>query len=279
MKGKRIPREHFVHLAPHNIDEQVNVNHNGCSAGLDTKRRLYIKRSRKNGRDIILAYCHHCGCSGVVMERPQKIKRAVRTECVPATSNVRDVSMPYDVTRDEGCWPLLGRRWVRQADLTDEEIKRYGLCYSELYDRIIIPIYNDGQKLSGWIGRRLAGDGPKYIYKGKAELKYYMVITKPDSSSVCIVEDILSCIRVGRYMNATALCGTTINDKLLVKLSKYSSVLIYLDDDNQDVRSKQRVLKNKLDLLVDSVTIIHSNGIDPKELSDSSLKELLLKHT
>ena len=71
----RIPHKDFEHHVPDSLGEQVNVNHVACTAGLDTKKRLYIKRTEKNGRDIILAYCHHCGFSGVRMESSHKIKK------------------------------------------------------------------------------------------------------------------------------------------------------------------------------------------------------------
>lgn len=272
---RRINTKDFKHLAPDVVGEQVNVNHANCPAGTDTKRRLYIKRTRKNGRDIILAYCHHCGLSGVAMGDKQKVKRSREHSGVSTSGDIGNVRMPYDVTGDESQWPYAARSWVRQAALTSEEVKKYGMVYSELYDRVIVPIYNGGEGLSGWIGRRLKGDGPKYLYEGKSDLKFYAVCLKSDSSWVCVVEDILSCIRVSRHMNCIALCGTTVTDKVLVKLSKYSNVLIYLDDDNFDVRKKQRLLKTKLSSLCDNVYLVHSNGTDPKELDDSTLKDLL----
>lgn len=43
--------------------DQVNVNHKECPSGVDTKRRLYLKRI-DGGK--VLGYCHHCGSKGLL---------------------------------------------------------------------------------------------------------------------------------------------------------------------------------------------------------------------
>ena len=46
------------------LGQQTHRNHAGCSAGLDTKHRLYIKRVVGG----IVAYCQHCNDKGFVRE-------------------------------------------------------------------------------------------------------------------------------------------------------------------------------------------------------------------
>lgn len=48
--------------------EQVRCNHIDCPAGEDKKQRLYVKRPADNAQ-IMIAYCHNCGCYGVVKSR------------------------------------------------------------------------------------------------------------------------------------------------------------------------------------------------------------------
>jgi hypothetical protein len=52
----------------------------------------------------------------------------------------------------------------------------------------------------------------------------------------------------------------------------YNDFIVFLDDDNAQVKKQQVVLKNRLESF-GNVCIIHSGGIDPKEMSD---KELIL---
>ena len=60
-----IDRKLILANAPSNIGQQVSINHAGCSAGNDTKHRLYIKRTDRG----IVAYCHHCSESGFANDK------------------------------------------------------------------------------------------------------------------------------------------------------------------------------------------------------------------
>jgi len=56
---------------------------------------------------------------------------------------------------------------------------------------------------------------------------------------------------------------------------RYLHAVVFLDDDNREVKRKALEAKRKLELIVPKVTVYHSGGTDPKETSDSELKRIL----
>jgi len=56
-------------------------------------------------------------------------------------------------------------------------------------------------------------------------------------------------------------------------VSGYEEYVIFLDDDNADVRRQELILKNRLDVF-GKARIIHTDK-DPKEYTDQELKEIL----
>lgn len=85
-----IPFDDFVHYGEDlTSGEQIHVNHDKCPAGLDTKRRLYIKRTEDDR--YILAYCHNCSLSG----RYSIKYGAVKSATTKGKAERDGVSTPY----------------------------------------------------------------------------------------------------------------------------------------------------------------------------------------
>lgn len=105
----------------------------------------------------------------------------------------------------------------------------------------------------------------------------------PEANNSChlvIVEDILSAIRIhmtGKY-SAIALLG--VNPKGISNLTDiinlHDHVIIFLDNDNHEVKRKQVQLRDAIELYTNVRTSIHhTQGLDPKEMSNNQLlKEL-----
>ena len=72
------------------------------------------------------------------------------------------------------------------------------------------------------------------------------------------------------------LLSTNIRDIHLNSLiSKgFNRFTVFLDDDNLTVKKQTLKIKKTLNKL-GPTTVIHSGGIDPKEMSDEQLKEIL----
>jgi hypothetical protein len=92
--------------------------------------------------------------------------------------------------------------------------------------------------------------------------------------AVFLVEDALSAEKVGKYADAVAILTTTAGDDLKNKLvGTYKHVVVWLDDDNVDVRRKQLALKTMFDPYV-KVTVLHTSR-DPKRHTDSEIERIV----
>jgi hypothetical protein len=266
------------------IGEQININHEDCDAGEDRKKRLYIKRV-ENGN--IIYYCHHCSESGVVHNSVPKNRKAPPRksgayEKRPSNGSSSVCYLPSDAEGDVSQWPAQARVWLRSYGITDGEIAARGIMYSDRRERVILPCWKEG-KLVSWQSRRIFPHDkkPKYLSYGEKESVYYVPGAAPAATTtlikrLCIVEDVLSAIKCGRFIDTIALRKATLSDKELLWIVRagYKDFIIFLDDDNAQVKKSQIVLKNRLENL-GTVRIVHSSGRDPKEHSDKELEELL----
>lgn len=273
-----IPNHHYLDDAPNSLeDSPVRIDHVDCGAGTDTKGRLYIWRKADQS---VSAYCHNCGMSGYSKSkhhtrnihrlRPKKSSRPVRN---------LHITLPRDLEKDVKKWPVEARAWVYSAGLTNEEVMNHGLGYSNWHRRVIIPCLSSTGSLSGYQTRKIFEDGrPKYLTRSKVgkKLLFTDVFTHDPSDTLCVVvEDALSCIKVGRTHHSVALMGCSSNDQVLKYLTNhYKHVIIFLDNDNSEVMKKQEQIRRDLDMLMETVTVIRHDK-DPKECTTLELGALL----
>ena len=144
------------------------------------------------------------------------------------------VHMPYDVT-DE--LPTSSLVWLRMYNITQQEINKYGLCWSPSLERLILPVRDKSSKLVYWQGRYFGRDRkqPKYI-NTKCSRGDVWFDTGDDATTTVLVEDILSAIAISRTgkARAIALLGSFVSDNLIVKLlSEDRQVCVWLDRDKR----------------------------------------------
>jgi hypothetical protein len=259
---------------PLGIGEQVHINHDSCPAGVDTKRRLYIK----NTANAVLAYCHHC--DGHYVKPKGKRRRAeVEEELVRATSSVQ-LSMPTDtLTWDRTTWSDEALKWVLFHHIEDSTALRRGLLYSPSWDRLFIPARTfDECETRVWQARSLTGRQPKYITGGdKTFPAVYNVRTCTVSRNIVITEDMTSAIRIAQDTNcdAMALLGTSLNERHIDVLRQYKKTFVWLDNDAPGVEASYKI-RARLDLL----GIAHrpiSDLPEPKKIYPSHLTQLMEK--
>lgn len=227
------------------VGEQTNQNHQNCPAGLDTKKRLYIKRTN----DGYQWYCHHCAQGGFVRGGIRNIHRVEEPYEGP--------SLPADFDPDWNNWP----KWA-------EEFQVKGWGYSKYMDRVVIPVY--GPDLKGYQARAAPNKKPKYLTKGK-RLVYKVCKGRDD---VCIVEDALSAERVGKVIDTAACLGSDMNTETLMQVARgHKRAFVWLDNDNPTVRKNQRSLIQRLRLVLPTAGIITER--DPKHYTTEEIEECL----
>jgi len=162
-------------------------------------------------------------------------------------------------------------------------LKQYGLTNQEIGENYLwhddgLLIFN-GDKFH--CGRNFSGTGPKYVTKGKVKGNEVIFTNVPDDlgaecerllSSIVIVEDAVSAIKISRVCSAVPLMGAVIPMELILRLSKqFKNVFVWLDPDKKEEAPKQAL---KAAPFFDKVVTIWS-GKDPKYYPNKEIKEFL----
>lgn len=267
----KLNKEEFEEYAPVSPGE-VHINHTGCEAGTDTKKRLYIKRL--DDGHTVLAYCHHCGKSGAIFKDGFRSLEAIKKITKHTTSSATTYSVPSDYECDTLRWPSKARAWIYQYGITDEEIKRYGIGYSDRNRRVVLPAWEDGELL-GYQLRRIHDDdtGPKYTTYWNKKNYVWKDLTSP-SDVLVLCEDILSAIKLRRFYNSLAMLTTSLSIENYKYLLPFKTILVFLDNNNAQVKLQAIKLKDKISIYIPDTRIITIEQ-DPKKLTVSELRKLI----
>ena len=267
--------DEYLPYAPDDIGRTVRVNHSSseCTGG---SKSMVVERKE----DGVYAKCFRCGAYGRNVEGKPRHFFTKEKAAWAGRATISAVTMPRDSSTTLGSWPSKARAWIGRGRVTSEEVGLYGLSYSPSLGRVIIPIESNGE-LVGYQARKIhdEDEGPKYYTRTTDPTKMVFTasgLSNPDWIVLC--EDVLSAIRISRFMPSCAILGTELSDYALNRLTtnkKYG--IVYLDYDNRIVKKKSRLLKNRLELLLSSVDFIN-NGLDPKTLSDIQLSVVLNKY-
>lgn len=165
------------------------------------------------------------------------------------------------------------------AYITKKEIEENLIGYSRKNNSIIYNC-NSGPtpKDFGYVQRTLDGHSNRPKYLSRYSVGSFFATKHNKSRNVLfVVEDVLSAIVCGRLGTGAALMGINrweVLSSLAPSLSSFSSIYIYLDNDNSNVLRARRKIYNYCKLYNENVKIIKETR-DPKELSTSELKELI----
>lgn len=266
--------------------QTISTNHDGCTAGLDTRQRLYITRKRTDtGRTTDLAYCHNCGIGGTSRPTEPANFRIPGAPPTP-TKGSNDLHLPMNlVPPGTADFPAEATAFLGHALPPAFINASVGVGYDRQTSRLILPIYNHiwGQgglpdnwgSLLGWQARRLYGDGPKYLTvesdaaaagDGLAmELDLWR--TSPASDVVILVEDWLSAVYVASgcpQATVIPLLRYKIAAERLAGLRKrFKYLCVWLDDDKPEVIDTRDYIKKLWAAMGGDAG--HSGGtIDPK---------------
>jgi hypothetical protein len=157
--------------------------------------------------------------------------------------------------------------WINLYNLGVTDLKKY--CFwSEEKRRLCFVsslVETEDDVLTGcWM--RSLNEAPKWLCAGSTEVPfiYYCGGVKNEiSSNLCLVEDVVSAIRVSEVMDCLALGGTNLKDSILSFINKHpcGHIFIMLDGDSAGKTGAEKI-KKQLALFKES-TIIRVRK-DPK---------------
>jgi len=174
-------------------------------------------------------------------------------------------------------WPAKAKRWWLECGLTVPEQEYHGVTYNDQDNTIDMPLWYDGV-VSGMCCRTLNGGEhtPKYVLVGD---RTSHVVTHPgvsyDILPLVIVEDMRSAYKLARLTRAYPVLGTELQASQVIKIleAKAANALIFLDNDNEQVRRKAQAIKKRLDIYMPCGIITVEQ--DPKNLSTDELRKII----
>ena len=299
-----LKKDEFV---PYATDEEGTVHIHHCKGGTGNDS-LYITRNEDGS---IVAFCHHCSARGShrvlgsrAIQGRDKDGRATSisgtTTREPETadagsgglghagdsaatrSSVRANELDFLYHTGSGTpedWPDHAKKWVLEYGLTYGQVVTAGMVYIGDHardDAIVYPLEAKGAYQVRHFDGKL-----KYEIVGKADARIYYKegqIMQP----LVFVEDVRSALKVSSYANAIPLLSTSMSDEMLAKLidkqESFTKVVVWLDNDNNEVIKAAHKLHEKLiKVLTVPVGLIHKQvtTLDPKELRHHSIERIL----
>lgn len=307
----KIPWEDFVHLAPSDPEEQVRVNHEGCTAGEDNRERLYIKRTEDG--ITILAYCHNCGLSGFYIEgftnvttlRKSGSSFGARSLGGMGLSNdtsfKETLKLPDGLLTSTSHWPDTACKIFRNmGGISSSVLRDYTISYDPRLRRLVYPLWTSAG-LQGYQLRRVFDDDeyPKYLTErvspwNKSGLinplgEQWGLMVNPESPTprssrkhLVVVEDVISGLKVieaNSLLQPMVLLGTYIPlFGNLMNQDLFKSVTIWLDNDSPEVIEKAKKLRDKMLLGGRQNVAVVESKRDPKWYSNSEITATVRGH-
>lgn len=230
-----------------------------------------------------LAYCFRCDEKGFKAHGILSIPDLLQRKQVLSEIKFQDIKLPKDFTTDI---PPDQAIWLLRAGVPLAIAKEYKFGYSDYWKRVVLPVYEQDGSLRGFTSRSTIGEKPKYVarlpdgptlFHSRPELR---LPSSREDTTIVIVEDILSCVRVGRIKNTKALLGTSSSESsvtaiynALPKQGIGYNVILWLDGDRAGRNASSNLFRS---LKLRGVNVsVRSTTKDPKLYSNRQIKEIL----
>lgn len=240
------------------------------------------------GRD----FCHAC------KKNFNKKERSIGKEILEGIEEIknRTLRMPeeeyYTITEDEEKYLL---KYNIQQGVNSI------VFHSSLYNRLVFPYYDTYNMRGCWMRNISDNFRPKWLFAGEKYFSWhYLTLPKEpvsyikevykigttdkyndllnicartlNMSKICLVEDVISAIRVSKFMDVICLGGTYLSKYDKEVIQQYNQVVIFLDPDSAG-REAAKKIRKELKLTM-KCRIIRGTQ-DPKCYPDEELKEIL----
>lgn len=251
------------------MEQRSNCPH--CS---DTKQRFY---ERDTGSGTV-QYCHNCGYKNFIPTKNRTFSQTIDYVARYVNKDndelnvVKEIRLPFDFTTD---LDIKAKLWLKKYGIFDDEVKTFRFGWSDSRQRLILPVFNKDGLIyyQARTFKPVTKDNPKYInirQQGAKNVFFTRGFGKEDGSldSVCIVEDILSAVKVGRVVQSLALLGSYFPDTLNPLYRRAKHIYIWLDDDKYTTALKQA---RKISMLYGKRVTVVRTELDPKEYTTEQI--------
>lgn len=219
------------------------------------------------------SHCFRCGFHGFIPHGFQRINDLTRrAREFKEQSTGKELRLPSDYTLEI---PSRARAWYLQYGVSVELAQVYGIGYTEYLDRIVLPVYEQGELRA--VQMRAVENGVKPKYMNPSAVPIQDVLFESEEGVVdtgVVTEDIISAIKVGRVLSTCSTMGTKMSSTRAWKISeKYSTCFVWYDNDSAG-RTGARKAVQKLELLGVTCYQVRSEK-DPKCYTRKEIKQIL----
>lgn len=215
-------------------------------------------------------HCYSCGYH-TYSDKVSQFNARKRTENINIPQK-NIVILPSDCNVE---YPKRCIEWIEKYELNRYDLLNNNVLWSEYKQRLIFPVYDSEKGVIAFQGRYF-GEKKEPKWFGKGDLKNTFNILG-NSNKLCLVEDIVSALKISKVGMAMPLYGSYIGKERFKRLyrlyGKEVEVLIWLDPDKR----LESIKEAKLGTLYGLNTRVIYTEEDPKEVKLSRIKELLDK--
>ena len=208
-------------------------------------------------------YCFSCGYSQSAQGLSKLKKRKPATE--------RGINLPHDST---DVLPPIATQYLRKYSLTDQDKKLNTIMWSDHWQRLIFPYFNDTGLLA-WQGRYLGTETDKAKWFSQGNLQEFIhLIGNKNAKTVVLTEDVISAIRVSHNTSVCAshIFGSHVSANRMLKLLRFFDVVyIWLDKD----KAKESIQFSEKIRSFGGMSRCIITDKDPKEYSDTEITNYL----
>lgn len=137
--------------------------------------------------------------------------------------------------------------WFTSNGLDFEYLSKYTVGWSDMMQRIIIPVYHNNILVS-WQARAVhSWQSPKYMTANSANVSHVLYYTgeNKQSNHIVLTEDILSALKVGKVTKAASILGTSLSlIRTMTLVNKKLKVIVWLDPDAPGQTAAKKCIKS-----------------------------------
>lgn len=219
------------------------------------------------------SHCFRCGFHGFIPHGFQRIADLMRrAKEFKEQSKDAELRLPSDYTL---VVPPRARAWYLQYGISAELAQVYSIGYTEYLDRVVLPVYEDGELHAVQMRAVEQSVKPKYLNPSSVPIQDVLFESEEGQSEWgVLVEDILSCIKVGQVISACSSLGTKMSDARTWKVSeKYKNCYVWYDSDIAGRTGAKKAVA-RLELLGVNCYNIRTEK-DPKCYTRREIKQIL----
>lgn len=223
----------------------------------------------------------HCfGCHYYIHPKHVSISalQASRGELAPSNELQYQPPPDLDTNFSQEAW-----EWLQKYEITMLNCLEHNIFYSPKYNQIVFLWKDADDHVLGWQARNFSEGRKKYFTQAEVNslVRIYSsrnpnvrMVTRSDLSTLVLVEDVISAIKVSHFCDAMPVLGSGLGNQYLTRLSNlYSNVIIWLDSNMY-----QNALK-----MGEALTMLGVNAyplyteLDPKEYRYPEIAQYLQK--